>query len=61
MVYSKSKQRLRHLQQRGTPLQGGGERVTPDCCIYTPLLVVGYAWILQVCRVGGWPQMELLN
>ncbi|KAN0139503.1 PLAC8 domain containing protein [Lactarius tabidus] len=48
VVYSKTKQRLQHLQNRGTPLPGGGERYNADCCIYGCLVIPGYAWILQI-------------
>jgi Cys-rich protein (TIGR01571 family) len=61
VVYGKNKQRLQHLQNRGTPLPGGGERYNADCCIHGSLAIAGYAWVLQVCRVGDWPQVELLN
>ena len=61
MVYSKTKQRFQQLQNQGTPLPGGGERYTADCCIYGCLTVPGYAWILQVCRVGGCSQVNSLN
>ncbi|KAF8263297.1 hypothetical protein EI94DRAFT_1741268 [Lactarius quietus] len=49
VVYSKNKQRLRHLQDHGTPLPGGGERYTAECSIYGCLKLTGYGWILQVC------------
>ncbi|SRR6266702_442267 len=49
VVYGKNKQRLQHLQGRGTPLPGGGERFNDSCCIYGCLAIPGYAWILQVC------------
>ncbi|KAI9450103.1 PLAC8-domain-containing protein [Lactarius psammicola] len=48
VVYSKNKQRLRHLQTRGTPLPGGGERYNVGCCIYGCLLPTTYAWVLKV-------------
>jgi len=48
VVYSKTKQRLQYLQNRGTPLPGGGERYNADCCIHGALLPVGYAWVLQI-------------
>ncbi|KAI9430039.1 PLAC8-domain-containing protein [Lactarius indigo] len=48
VVYSKNKQRLRHLQNHGTPLPGGGETYNSDCCIYGCLVIPGYAWILQI-------------
>ena len=49
VVYSKSKQRLQSLQQRGQRLAGDGETCNADCCIYGCLAIPGYAWILQVC------------
>ncbi|KAH9052690.1 PLAC8 family-domain-containing protein [Lactarius vividus] len=48
VVYTKNKQRLQHLQTRGTPLPGGGERYDSNCCIYGCLVIPGYAWILQI-------------
>ncbi|KAI9450102.1 PLAC8 family-domain-containing protein [Lactarius psammicola] len=48
VVYSKNKQRLRHLQTRGTPLPGGGERYNVDCCAYGCLIPTCNAWVLQV-------------
>ena len=53
VVYSKNKQRLEHLQNNGTPLPGGGERFHADCSIHGLLVLTGYAWVLQVCGVGG--------
>ena len=47
VVYSKSRQRLRHLENQGTPLPGGGETFDGHCCIYGVL--GGYSWIMQVC------------
>ncbi|KAN0139509.1 putative protein family Cys-rich [Lactarius tabidus] len=34
VVFSKTKQRLLHLQSRGTPLPGGGAICTADCWVY---------------------------
>ncbi|KAH9007362.1 PLAC8 family-domain-containing protein [Lactarius deliciosus] len=48
VVYSKNKQRLQHLQTRGTHLPSGGETYDGNCCIYGSLLIPGYAWILQI-------------
>ncbi|KAH8981350.1 PLAC8 family-domain-containing protein [Lactarius hatsudake] len=48
VVYSKDKQRFQHLQIRGTPLPGGGERFNDTCCIYGCLLPTGYAWVLNI-------------
>ncbi|KAI9450099.1 PLAC8-domain-containing protein [Lactarius psammicola] len=48
VVYSKNKQRLQRLQNRGTPLPGGGERYTADCGIHGLLRIVGYEWVLQI-------------
>ncbi|KAH8980663.1 PLAC8-domain-containing protein [Lactarius akahatsu] len=48
VVYSKNKQRLQHLQTRGTPLPSGGERYDGNCCIYGSLLITRFAWILQI-------------
>ncbi|KAH9052687.1 PLAC8 family-domain-containing protein [Lactarius vividus] len=48
VLYSKNKRRLLHLQNRGTPLPGGGQRFNDDCCIYGCLLIPGYAWVLQI-------------
>ncbi len=49
VVYTKNKQRLRHLQTQGIPLPGGGERYNLDCCIYGCLAPISYAAILNVC------------
>jgi hypothetical protein len=49
VVFGKNKQRLHHLQSRGTPLAGGGESAGGDCAIYGCLLIPNCAWILQVC------------
>jgi hypothetical protein len=49
VVFGKNKQRLNHLQSRGTPLAGGGESGDGDCAIYGCLLIPNCAWILQVC------------
>ncbi|KAI9450097.1 PLAC8 family-domain-containing protein [Lactarius psammicola] len=48
VVYGKNKQRLQHLQSRGTPLPGGGERYNDSCYIYGCLTIPRYAWILQI-------------
>ncbi|KAF8467971.1 PLAC8 family-domain-containing protein [Russula ochroleuca] len=49
IVYSKNRQRLRHLQQQGAPLPGGGERYDDYCLIYSGLLILtGHAWILHI-------------
>ncbi|KAN0139171.1 PLAC8 family domain containing protein [Lactarius tabidus] len=48
VVYSKNKQRLRHLQNHGTPLPGGGKRCTADCSIYGLLILPFHAWILLI-------------
>jgi len=53
VVYSKSNQRLQHLRDRGTPLPGGGERYTTDCCVHGTLMVAGVAWILQIGTTVG--------
>lgn len=47
VVFGKNKQRLNHLQSRGTPLAGGGESGDGDCAIYGCLLIPNCAWILQ--------------
>ena len=47
VVYSTNRQRLRHLENQGTPLVGGGETFDGHCCIYAVL--GGYSWIMQVC------------
>jgi hypothetical protein len=50
VVYSKNKQRLEHLRNRGTPLPGGGERLTDHTYIHGILTAIGgHGWILQVC------------
>ena len=48
MVYSKNRQRLRHLRQQGAPLPGGSETNDDHCFIYGALIITGYAWILHV-------------
>ncbi|KAH9993560.1 PLAC8 family-domain-containing protein [Russula vinacea] len=48
VVYSKNKQRLRSLQNQGTPLPGGGERYDKECCIYGALTVIFLGWTRQV-------------
>ncbi|KAI0249606.1 PLAC8 family-domain-containing protein [Lactifluus subvellereus] len=48
VVYCKSKQRLRSLQDHGVPLSGDGERYNNDCCIYGLLNIPGYGWVLQI-------------
>ena len=48
VVYSKNRQRLRHLQQHGTPHPTGGESNDDHCFIYGALAITGYAWILHV-------------
>ena len=49
VVYTKNKQRLEHLQSRGTPLVGGGEALDGGCCLYACLGYFGCAFALQVC------------
>jgi hypothetical protein len=49
VVFSKNKQRLRHLQTQGTPLPGPGETYDSQCLVYGGLDITGYSWILQVC------------
>ena len=48
VVYSKSKERLQHLQSQGTPLPGPGEGFSADCLVYGCLAICGYGWLLQV-------------
>ncbi|KAF8257531.1 PLAC8 family-domain-containing protein [Lactarius quietus] len=48
VVYTKNKQRLRHLQDHGTPLPGGGGRYTTECSIYGCLILPGYSWVLLI-------------
>ena len=61
VVFSKNRQRLHHLQNRGTPLVGEGESVDGDCAVYACLTIPNCAWVLQVCRVRKWSRVELLN
>ena len=49
VVYTKNKQRLRHLQSHGTPLPGGGERFNAACVFFGYLTLTGYYWVLSVC------------
>jgi hypothetical protein len=44
---TQKRQRLRGLQNQGTPLPGGGERYNKECCIYAALNC--FSWIRQVC------------
>jgi len=48
VVYSKNRQRQRHLQQEGTPLPGGGETKDDHCFIFGALILTGYAWVLHI-------------
>jgi hypothetical protein len=49
VVYSKNKQRLRHLQTQGTPLPGPGKIFDDQCFIYGALEVLArVGFILQV-------------
>jgi hypothetical protein len=48
IVFSKTRQRLRSLQYEGRPLEGGGNRYSDHCCIYSALLFIGHPWIMQV-------------
>ena len=48
VVYSKNRQRMRHLQQHGAPLPGGGETFDKQCCIYAALIIPCYAWLMLV-------------
>ena len=52
VVYSKNRQRLRNLQDQGTPLFGDGERYDKQCCIFCALALTGFCWAIkmQVCR-----------
>jgi hypothetical protein len=48
VVYGKNRQRLRSLQNQGTPLPGGGERYDGHCCVYGAINVAtGHARALQ--------------
>jgi len=48
VVYSKNKQRLRHLEDQGTPLPGGGERYSHDCRAFVCLSFL-YCWWYPTC------------
>jgi hypothetical protein len=48
IVYSRNRQHFRSLQTQGTVLPAGNEQMDDQCCIYCGLVVVGYAWVLQV-------------
>jgi Cys-rich protein (TIGR01571 family) len=49
VVYGKNRQRLRSLQNQGTPLPGGGERYDGHCCVYGAINVAtGHARALQI-------------
>ena len=39
---------MRHLQQHGAPLPGGGETFDKQCCIYAALIIPCYAWLMLV-------------
>jgi hypothetical protein len=49
VVYGKNKQRLRSLQNQGTPLAGGGQSIDKQCCIYGALILICSSWTMQVC------------
>jgi len=49
VVFSKNKQRLHSLQQRGTPLAGDGETFDGHCAIYGGInILTCYGWIMQL-------------
>jgi len=48
VVYSYNRQRLRSLQNQGTPLPRGSESLDTYCCIYSALDCTGFSWILQI-------------
>jgi hypothetical protein len=61
-VYSGNKQHLRSLQTQGAVLPAGGEKTDDQCCIYCGLVVLGYAWVLQVtCCHGRLMRTRVLN
>ncbi|KAF8467966.1 PLAC8 family-domain-containing protein [Russula ochroleuca] len=45
VVFSKNGQRLRHLQEHGAPLPGGGETYDRACCLFGALHYTEYAMI----------------
>jgi hypothetical protein len=50
IVYTKSRQRVRHLQNHGTRLATGGDPVDCQCwCYVCADCWAGLGWILQVC------------
>jgi hypothetical protein len=59
VVYGKNRQRLRHLQNQGAPLPGGGERYDSHCRIYAALcaLTLGHGWILHVRLLAMFDEM----
>ncbi|KAH9983169.1 PLAC8 family-domain-containing protein [Russula compacta] len=48
VVYGQTKQRLRHLRQRGVPLPGGGERFNDHCRVYCCVAVPCFCWVLEM-------------
>jgi len=49
VVYSKNRQRVRHLQHQGAPLPGGGERYDDHCYLYGALCALtGHGWVLHI-------------
>ena len=49
VVFSKNEQRLRHLEEHGAPLPGGGETYDRACCMYGALQYTEYGLIKHVC------------
>ena len=49
VIYGKNRERLAHLESKGTPLPGGGSCCTGNCCLHACLnVLLGLGCILQV-------------
>lgn len=48
IFYGQNKQRLRHLENHGVPLRGGGEKYNDDCRTHFCLSIVLFWWYPQV-------------